>query len=77
MSADAGDTSMRAFAIYIYDDRRAVATLVFESFVDDASAQSRAKRYLTESPHRRTVELWEHDKLTYTVSRRSVGRTGA
>ena len=77
MSADDGDTSTRAFAIYIYDDRRPVATLVFESFVDEASAQNRAKRYLTESPHRRTVELWENDRLTFTVSRRAGGHTGA
>jgi len=56
---------MRAYTIFIEDDRYSVPTLVMIDTSSRARAEQLALEKLLDSPHHRAVELRLGDKLVY------------
>ena len=60
---------MRAYTIFIEDDRYSVPTLVIIDTSTRARAEQLTLEKLTESPHHRAVELRLGDRLVYRSCR--------
>jgi hypothetical protein len=61
--------ALRTFNLMIQDDRYAVPTVAFVLAVDETEAREQGARRLAESPHHLAVEIFEHDRLIFRITR--------
>lgn len=63
---------LTTYTLYVHDARYAVPTLFTVDMRDDERAKAYAARHLESSPHYRSVEIWEDERLVGSVA----GATG-
>jgi hypothetical protein len=54
---------LKTYALYIHDDRYSVSTLDLVTASDDECVARIGMRRLAASPHHRSVEIWDDDRL--------------
>ncbi len=61
---------MRAYEVYIADDRYSLPTLRIVEAVDAFGAQETAERFMRESPHHLGVEVCDRGQRIFTIGDR-------